>query len=154
MKHVGIIYEDYVILGHGLEERQLLIFFGVFVRDISMINYDMLWLSALECGKSRLFAEGCNFCWYSVRIFNLFVLHMVLLHVQCLLKLLHRLPENCVLYFSHHVQGGALQNQWIPAVISIPRQGLNSCRRNRMGFDGFGWVQSSTLRVRTLWSFF
>jgi hypothetical protein len=119
-----------------------------------MINYDMLWLSALECGKSRLFAEGCNFCWYSVRIFNLFVLHMVLLHVQCLLKLLHRLPENCVLYFSHHVQGGALQNQWIPAVISIPRQGLNSCRRNRMGFDGFGWVQSSTLRVRTLCSFF
>lgn len=61
---------------------------------------------------------------------------MVLLHVQCLLKLLHRLPENCVLYFSHHVQGGALQNQWIPAVISIPRQGLNSCRRNRMGLDG------------------
>ena len=62
LKHVGTIYGDYVILGHGLEERQLCICLGVFVRDISMINYDMLWLSALECGKSRLFAEGCNFC--------------------------------------------------------------------------------------------
>lgn len=72
--------------------------FLVFVRDISMINYDLLRLSALECGKRRLFAELSHFCWYSVRIFNLFVLHMVLLHVPCLLKLLHWLPENCDLY--------------------------------------------------------